>query len=102
MELTLDDLGTATPTVSARVRDVDDSSEAYIGDWVDLGSITLANIFPGVSVVYQGFSIGDWGTRAWSGPFAWADRINDPIPEPATLALLALGGLTVLLCRRRA
>jgi len=34
------------PTASARVRDVDDSSEAYIGDWVDLGSITSANIFP--------------------------------------------------------
>ena len=100
-ELTLDDLETATPTVSARVRDVHETKNEYIGDWISLGSLTDAGIFPEVAVAHQGFMIGDWGRSASAEDFAWADRINDPIPEPATAAVLALGGLTVLLRRRR-
>jgi hypothetical protein len=71
-EITLSGLGTGSRTVSARYRDVNDAAWGYIGDWIDIGSISDANV-PG-SVWYQGFYIGDWG-NVWNPyPFGWVDN----------------------------
>ena len=102
-EMTLTFNPGADNTVTGRLRDVDDTALAYIGNWVDLGSLTGPTVAGSGynGILYQGFYMGDWGNTGNPVPFAHIDHINDPIPEPAALVVLALGGLVAQLRRRR-
>lgn len=81
--------------VSGRYRDVTETMPAaYIGDWVDLPAFPANATFDVTKIV-----IGAGNASNPGGPSGIIDNIGQSIPEPASLALLALGGLMFL--RRR-
>ena len=97
-------------TTSTSVRGYAVTVSVYGGAYVPLGAADIANnrndgleafVLGMMGEEFQGFSSVDFRVFATGGGIEWTDfEVNGAVvPEPATMSLLALGGMAML--RRR-